>query len=71
MLLPELRAAGTALEVITYPGEPHCFSFNSSRTPRPAFKAFQDIDAFILRYVETQPEPIEPSLVQHVPVGSE
>ncbi len=75
VLIPELRAAGKSLEVITYPGEPHSFAFYSipSRTPRPAvaLKAFQDIDAFIRRYVETQPEPIAPSLVQHVPVGSE
>jgi len=75
VLIPELRAAGKSLEVMTYPGEPHCFAVYStpSRTPRPAvaLKAFQDIDAFIRRYVETQPEPIAPSLVQHVPVGSE
>ena len=70
VLIPELRAAGTSLEVMTYPGEPHCFAFY--RTPRPAvaLKAFQDIDAFIRRYIETQPEPIPPSLVQHVPVES-
>lgn len=71
VLIPELRAAGTSLEVITYPGEPHCFAFYSD-APRPAvaLKAFQDIDAFIRRYVETQPQPIPPSLVQHVPVES-
>ena len=61
MLIPELRAAGTSLEVITYPGEPHCFAFaNQPARPAVALKAFQDIDGFIRRYVETQPEPIEP-----------
>ncbi len=74
VLFPELRAAGKSLEVITYPGEPHSFSFEStpSRTPRPAvaLKAFRDIDAFMRRHVATQPQPIEPSRVQHVPVGS-
>jgi len=71
VLIPALRAAGTSLEVMTYPGEPHGFSFNS-RTPRPAvaLKAFQDIDAFIRRYVETQPKAIDPSLVRHVSVES-
>jgi dipeptidyl aminopeptidase/acylaminoacyl peptidase len=71
VLIPELRAAGTSLEVMTYPGEPHCFAFYSrTRRPAVALKAFQDIDSFIRRYVETQPQPIPPSLVQHVPVES-
>ncbi len=72
VLIPALRAAGTSLEVMTYPGEPHGFSFNS-RTPRPAvaLKAFQDIDSFIRRYVETQPRAVDDSLVEHVPIAIE
>ncbi len=66
VLIPELRAAGTSLEVRTYPGEPHCFAFaNYSRSG----KAFQDIDGFIRRYVETQPDEHVP--VELVPFSSE
>lgn len=73
VLIPELEAAGKSLEVITYPGEPHAFSFYSDpeRTPRPAaaLAAFRDIDRFARRYVEIQPVAIEASRVQYVPVG--
>jgi len=72
VLIPELRAMGKRLEVITYPGEPHCFAFDgrTPRTPRPAaaLKAFQDADAFFRRYVRTKPVPIDPSLVTYVRV---
>lgn len=70
VLIPELRAAGKKLEVITYPGEPHCFCFYGSgpRTPRPAaaLKAFHDIDTFYKRHVSTKPKPIDSSLVKLV-----
>ena len=73
VLIPELRSAGTTLEVVTYPGEPHCFAFYGSRqrTPRPAvaLKAFQDADAFFRRHLNTQPKPIDAGLVEHVPVN--
>jgi dipeptidyl aminopeptidase/acylaminoacyl peptidase len=74
VLIPELQAAGRSLEVITYPGEPHAFSFYSdpARTPRPAaaLKAFRDIDAFARRFVKVRPVVIDPSLIRHEPVGS-
>ena len=74
VLIPELKAAGKMLEVMTYPGEPHCFAFSGSgpRTPRPAaaLKAFEDTDRFVRRYLQTQPKPLAPGLVKHVPVGS-
>jgi dipeptidyl aminopeptidase/acylaminoacyl peptidase len=73
VLIPELRAAGKSLEVITYPGEPHCFAFYGSgpRAPRPAaaLKAFQDADTFFRRYLNTKPKPIDPKLVKHVSLG--
>lgn len=73
VLIPELRAARKTLEVITYPGEPHCFAFygNGPRTPRPAaaLKAFEDSDRFVRRYLRTQPKPVDPSLVTQVPLG--
>lgn len=70
-LIPELRRAGKALEVIAYPGEPHSFAFYSiaKSTPRPAvaMKAFEDINAFLLRHLGTKPMPIDSRLVQQVP----
>ncbi len=71
VLIPELRAAGTSLKVITYPGEPHGFSFHSRPRSAVALKAFQDIDGFIRRYVETQPRAVDDSLVEHVPIAIE
>ena len=72
VLIPELRAAGKTVELISYPGEPHCFCFYGSgvRSPRPAaaLKAFQDIDAFRKRNVSTKPKPIDASLVRAVPL---
>lgn len=71
--IPELRKAGKTLEVITYPGEPHCFAFYGSgtRTPRPAaaLKAFQDADRFFRRHLHTKPRPIAPKLVKQAPIG--
>ena len=72
VLIPELRASGKSLEVITYPGEPHCFAFYGSgeRTPRPAaaLKAFLDTDRFVRRYLRTQPKQLDPRFVKHIPV---
>ena len=62
-----------SVEVITFPGEPHSFSFESSpaRTPRPAaaLKAFRDIASFLQRHLPTLPRPLDPALVQQVPIG--
>jgi dipeptidyl aminopeptidase/acylaminoacyl peptidase len=73
ILIPELRAAAKTVEVITFPGEPHTFSFASSpdRTPRPAAaqKAFRDIHHFLQRHLPTLPRPLDPSLVRHEPIG--
>jgi dipeptidyl aminopeptidase/acylaminoacyl peptidase len=72
VLIPELRAAGKTVELISYLGEPHCFCFYGSgvRSPRPAaaLKAFQDIDAFCKRNVSTKPKPIDASVVKTVPL---
>ncbi len=73
ILIPELRAAGKSVEVVTFPGEPHSFSFQSTpaRTPRPAaaLKAFRDIASFLQRHLPTLPRPLDPRLVQHEPIG--
>jgi acetyl esterase/lipase len=74
VLIPELRAAGKTVELISYPGQPHCFCFYGSgvRSPPPAaaLKAFHDIDAFCKRNVSTKPKPIDESVVKKVPLVS-
>ena len=66
VLIPGLRAAGKTLEVITYPGEPHCFGFHGRRVAgaKAALKMFQDADAFCQRYLATKPKAIDASLVK-------
>jgi hypothetical protein len=71
VLIPELQSAGKALEVPTYPGEPHCFAFGSPpRAAQAALKAFQDTDAFFRRHLNTQPKPIDPTLIAHLPLNA-
>jgi dipeptidyl aminopeptidase/acylaminoacyl peptidase len=71
VLIPELRAAGKAVDVMTYPGEPHCFAFYGSgpRAPHPAaaLKAFHDSEMFFRRHLKTMPKPIDAKFVTHVP----
>jgi dipeptidyl aminopeptidase/acylaminoacyl peptidase len=70
-LIPELKAANKALDVMNYPGEPHSFAFYSSatRTPRPAVaaKVFEDVDAWLRRHLHTQPAPMRANQVRQVP----
>lgn len=68
VMIPELRAAGKKLDVITYPGEDHCFCFGN-RTKEGALKAFQDIDAFFQRHMPTKPVPIDGTNVKRVPLS--
>lgn len=69
VLIPELRAAGKTVEVLTYPGEPHCFAFGGRSTSMASpVKAFQDMDAFFRRHIATQPKAIDAALVNQVPV---
>jgi dienelactone hydrolase len=72
VLIPELRAAGKKLDVLTYSGEPHCFCFygEGQRTPHPdiALKAFTDMQSFCRRHVPTKPKALDPTLVKLVPV---
>jgi acetyl esterase/lipase len=70
VLIPELRSAGKTLEVITYPGEPHCFGFplfKENQRPAAALKLFQDVDTFCRRYLKTKPTPLERRWVKQVP----
>ena len=69
VLIPELRSAGKAVEVITYPGAPHCFvTWPPPASEASALKAFRDSDAFFRRYIVTQPRPIDSALVTHLPL---
>ena len=70
VLIPELRSGDKALEVITYPGEPHCFAFGDYGPPSSSastVKAFQDVDAFIRRHIATKPRAVDPALVTQTP----
>ena len=68
VLIPELRTAGKTVQVITYPGEPHCFAFGGPATSMASpLKAFQDMDEFFRRHVATQPQPVDAALVSQVP----
>ena len=72
VLIPELESARKALEVFTYPGEPHCFAFGSPpRSASAALKAFQDTDTFFRRHLNTQPKPLDRTLITHVPLISQ
>jgi dienelactone hydrolase len=72
VLIPELRAVGKRIEVLTYSGEPHCFCFygEGPRTPRPdiALKAFTDMQSFCRRYLPTKPKALDSTVVKLVPV---
>jgi acetyl esterase/lipase len=68
VLIPELRAAGKILEVIDYPGEPHCFCFLGHQRPAAALKAFRDMDGFCRRHIATKPRPLDSDLVKIVPL---
>ena len=71
VLIPELIASKKAFDVITYPGEPHCFAFNPrSERPAVALKAFQDTDAFFRKHLPTTPKPIDKTLITEFPANA-
>ncbi len=72
VLIPELQSEGKAPEVITYPGEPHCFAMASRpRSQASALKAFPDSDPFLRRHIGTQPRPIDRALITDTPLTSQ
>jgi dipeptidyl aminopeptidase/acylaminoacyl peptidase len=72
VLIPELRAAGKSVDVITYPGMPHCFALGppgaTEAMAASAAKAFQDMEAFFRRHIATPPKPVDPTLITQAPV---
>ena len=79
VLIPELRATRRQFDVKIYHEQAHCFC-SASGAPRPgglaapaswpaaALKAFQDIDAFCRRHVQTKPKALDAGLVTYEPV---
>jgi acetyl esterase/lipase len=57
VLIPELRAAGKSVDVITYPGGYHCFVYRSVNANDLALRAIQDADEFLRRYLRVDPKP--------------
>ena len=79
VLIPELRATRRQFDVKIYHEQAHCFC-SASGQPRPgglaapaswpaaALRAFQDIDAFCRRHVQTKPKALDAELVTYEPV---
>ena len=67
IVIPELKAAGKAVEVVLYPDEPHGFS-KGVGTPKAALKFFTDTDAFFQKQLPTKPRPLEAALVKAIPI---
>ena len=75
-LIPDLKAAGKDVEAIVYPGQPHAFGWYGGLGPtrsegkeEAARTFFVDMHAFFSRHLSIQPEPVDDSLMEHVPVG--
>jgi hypothetical protein len=67
IVIPELKVAGKAVEVVLYPNEPHGFS-KGVGTPQAALKFFTDADAFFQRHLPTKPKPLDAATVTPVPI---
>jgi dienelactone hydrolase len=57
VLVPELRAAGKSVDVVTYPEGYHCFVYRSVNANDLALRAIQDADEFLRRYLRVDPKP--------------
>ena len=69
VLLPELKAARKLVQVVTYPGEQHCFCFAGDGHAAAIRKAFSDMDAFCRKNIAIGPKPIDSTLVRQVAVN--
>jgi acetyl esterase/lipase len=67
IVIPELKDAGKAVEVVLYPNEPHGFS-KGVGTAKAALKFFTDTDAFFQKHLPTKPKPLEAALVTSIPI---
>lgn len=69
IFIPELKRAGKTFETILYPGQPHGFYWGFTIPVEVGLKVFDDSHAFFIRYLPTQPVPLDPSIIKLVPVG--
>jgi hypothetical protein len=70
IIIPEMQAAKKPLEVIEYPGQPHSFYWGFGGDPAAGEKFFNDAQAFLKKYVKSQPVPLAESLIKRVPIDS-
>ena len=64
VLLPELRRAGKSVDVVSYPGEGHCFCFlGTGGAPAAARGCVRAVDAFCRRYFAVPPMPLDARFV--------
>jgi len=69
IIIPEMRAANKPLDVIAYAGQPHSFYWGVIADPAAGKKFFGDAMAFLKPHLQTQPVPLDGSLIEQVPVG--
>jgi dipeptidyl aminopeptidase/acylaminoacyl peptidase len=68
IFIPEMKALGKPVKLMTYPGEYHGFYWGQGRIPPLAQKANRDADAFLRKHIKTQPKPVDRSWVRPVTV---
>jgi len=68
IIVPELKAANKPVEYIEYPGQPHAFWWGS-QDPAVGQKVFDDAMRFLKPTLNTQPAPLDESLISRVSAG--
>ncbi len=75
ILIPDLKAAGLEVEDVVYSGQKHAFGLFGTADRgvandgvAAASRFFADMDAFFKRHLPTQPQAVDDSLVEDVPV---
>jgi acetyl esterase/lipase len=60
IFLPELKAAGVAVELKLYPGNPHGFYWGGGTTEKTVEQFMADVDVFLKRCLKTPPKSMVP-----------
>jgi dipeptidyl aminopeptidase/acylaminoacyl peptidase len=69
ILVAELKSAGKQFDVISFPGEEHCFGFIGRGKAAPAaLKMFEASEAFFRRHVPTKPKPMDATQLKYEPI---
>ena len=74
VLIPELQSSGKVIQVITYPGQPHCFSMATrlqAGTETSALKAFRETEMFFRGYMSVEPQPMQQRKVTFIPLSQQ